>query len=491
MHSENYKKVLVMPGKIFDTNYVEHFKKDFVAHLQKEPVHPGPQNQARDIIEIAKSNSGKLSRLFDTFEPPIVDKASFMKGLEEAGSIGAYMRPILNELSSVLLTKDKMRLSDDVIQAIGIDNYANIVKGTVDSNGMVIPKKGEEEQFAQNEANAARLVLASILTNYSLRVMDYNLSEEDIICQKKCEELFQVSSRLKKSLPNELQEHLNKDIPSVPFDVKEADKIIQAANTALLQEDNNEDKVKLYKQCVALRTAGMDIVNKQSQDFVNQVIAPLDNMANNFSMDLLNEPAPKQSLKEVKEKVAALSKIVEAALEDLQSEAKKYRDENGIAEKDQIPQLDNPLKSVKWLRDKLAEANDIEELFTEAADDTKRDKIEKIYNNAVEKFKEAVNTEITPVKPPAPLMNIIFRIIRAIFTWSLTSRAEREDQKRFELESKLQEPEANLYKKVTEFKGQVEQLKNEGKAAQKEVGTPQQDLQNDDTQEQGTKLSSP
>ena len=55
-------------------------------------------------------------------------------------------------------------------------------------------------------------------------------------------------------------------------------------------------------------------------------------------------------------------------------------------------------------------------------------------------------------KPPAPLMNVVLRLFRSIFTlsFSLTTESEKADQRRFEQES-------NIIEDISALKGKLPQ----------------------------------
>ncbi|MBL7480178.1 hypothetical protein [Legionella bononiensis] len=434
--------------KNYDPAYTEAFKNNFIAHLKNTNFAPGTENQPRELIEQAKGNIAKLSRIFDQLPLPVLDDTSFRQAISEAGNIDAFMRPILNDITQVLLNPDKTRVQDNVIAAIGTKDYAEIVGGEVNADGKVVPKSGDEERFAQEEAEVARLMTASIIVSYSLRVSDYVLSDEAKAMQKQCDDLFQAGNRLKSTLASQQLEGLR--IDPVTFDPKAADMLIKTHESAIQSDTDSSALLNLYKQCESLRQAGKLEIDHQTQEFTSTIIAPLDIMATLFTMKTLEEPAPKPSLEEVKQKVAALEGLVDAAIKELKDAAAQYRQEHNIPNDTKVPALDNPIESAYRLKNKLEEISDVEEIFPDASDDTKRDKIEKIYNNAINQFSTDVQQDVLKAKPPAPLMSVVLRLLRSIFTlsFSLTTESEKADQRRFEQESKIIEDISALKSKL-------------------------------------------
>ncbi|KGP63490.1 hypothetical protein EP47_05765 [Legionella norrlandica] len=406
-----------------DEIFIQAFKNQFLSHLMADVQKDGPQNQAKKVVQDAISdNIGKLSRIFDAMVLPIENSETFFKNLAQAGSMENYMRPILNAITPILLTPDKSRLQSEVIDAIGKDNYAQLVGGLV-KDGLVIPKDGDEVGFAQKEAEVARLVVSSVLVNYSQSLEKYNLSPEEKLLREKSSDLLfanikqlkEVASNAGYAIPTKIEPTRFSNIDELN---KEADRLILLSKEALNDEDS--DLGGVLKQCMAFYENYKQYMDASLNDFGQKVTLPLQAMATKFTLQMLEEPKPKMSVKEISDRVEKLFSLADRLSAFLE---KKYPDSYAS---------DPVYNSLKTLKNRLQEARDIPELYQ--GDDLIREQMHNKYTDALNIFIEKVEADVIPSEPPPSKMNILLRILRAIFTlsFSLTTKEEREAQKRFE-----------------------------------------------------------
>jgi hypothetical protein len=59
---------------------------------------------------------------------PCISLEEYAQKREQLGSIDAYMKPIIDQIAMLLITKDQSKLNDGLIKAIGVANYCRLVK---------------------------------------------------------------------------------------------------------------------------------------------------------------------------------------------------------------------------------------------------------------------------------------------------------------------------------------------------------------------------
>ncbi|CAM2863173.1 hypothetical protein [Legionella worsleiensis] len=438
-----------MSSKNYDPAYTETFKRGFIAHLNNTRFAVETENQPRQLISQAKNNTAKLSRIFDQFEVPILNKITFEEAIRNAGSVEEFMRPALKDITQVLLNSDKTRLHDDVIAAIGTQDYADIVGGIVNAEGKVVPKSGDEASFIQKEAEVARLMTSAIIVNYSLRVADYALTPDEQSVNEQCNALLEAGNKLKQNVP--LEQRRNLTVKSVQFNSDAATALINKINSPEIENQKPSDLIELYRQCLELNDAGRKHVDEKAQHFSTQFMIPMNTLAADFTLNTLEKQAPKLSLEQIKQKAATLLQLVNTTNEEIRESVVHYRTARHIPLNQPVPELDNLTNSVRTLKQNLEELFEVEEAYPDANDDTIRDLIEKKYNNAVNLFASKLQQDVLKAKPPAPLMNAVLRLLRAIFTlsFSMTTASEKADLQRFKDETKIIEDIAALKKNHT------------------------------------------
>ncbi|CEG55762.1 hypothetical protein [Legionella fallonii] len=427
-----------------DKIFIDYFKEHFIEHLKKPPNPHGSQNQARKIVQDAVStNLGKLSRLFDTLVTPIVDRDVFIENLARAGNMDAYMRPILNDAAEILLNKNKTRLQDDVIKAIGLENYATLASGEIE-HGIVVAKKGEEAVFAEKEAEIARVVLDSITVNYAQSLEQYQQSPKEraaaVQVERLHEKILQLQTATKDFVPrNNATTSPKSHISFTNIDElnqQVADKIQRIA--AVLENKNSPPKELLtaLAEASACREEAQLFLDTNLQYFLDKVMAPLNTLATNFKIEILQDPKPQPSLAVTQEKIATFNALVEQAQQVIRERSEQHIKENSIDSP--LPHYLTSLRSrLGKLHDQLQSALYIPEAYPHLSADGMRDQMLNKYNAAVETFVEQVDVDLLKAEPPKPLMHIILRVLRAILIGSLTTAEEKADQERFTRESGL------------------------------------------------------
>lgn len=110
--------------------FVEYFKEHVVEHLKKEHDPHGEINQPGKIIQEAKQSVGTLSRIFDAFPFP-VPSYDYIKIInEQPNGLREYMQENLDEILPLLLNKERTALNQKIIEAIGEQNYQEILKNS-------------------------------------------------------------------------------------------------------------------------------------------------------------------------------------------------------------------------------------------------------------------------------------------------------------------------------------------------------------------------
>lgn len=457
-----------------DDIFLDYFRQNFLSHLRSAPRRDEEgrreENQVADLVEAAKIQGlGKLSRIFDAMTIPIVDKDTFITNLAKAeGNMEMYMRPIFKEVAIMLLSEDKSRLHDDVIQAIGLVNYAEIVKGQI-KEGKVIAREGDESAFKATEAEAARMVLSSIALSYSQSLLAYAHSSEEKECRDKLATLFDKN----KTLQNYLDQGVTKYAPAAEEsykhveDLADLNKKIDKVIKTLAEVNDNEDTAplviaQLSSNITALIRTGDDFLGHISQQYMSSVIGPLNTMATQFDIKMLDKSLDKPDLQEMIQKVEIFYRLVEKAEKDYNQFNIEHPD--SLSEGNQ----DNLLKLFTILKDQLQTAREAPELFTDKQ--AQADSVQKNYNKAITTFAENASAELLNIEPPKPVMHIFLRILRAIFIGSLTSKTEAADQSRFKEENTLKE---DLLKLKEQLKGNsTEEVEVENNDIEYRLQTP-------------------
>jgi hypothetical protein len=507
-----------------DNDFIQAFKTQFLDHLKIRPIEGSEprENEAWKVVNqaINQNSLGKLSRLFDALRLPSKDKKTLYEDIELVGGIENYMRPMLKELSSVVLNKDKTGLSQEVIDAIGRNNYENLIQG---NNGEPL----DPATRAAKEKEIATQVMASIITNYSQSILMKMFSPEQQTLNDALKELSnkmtELRTKIKEKNNNKDFDLLNLCVTSVPVtNEMEATERVRSATISVqnLDDKSLEELVREYRGYEAIKLGVDEYLNPINLEFMTKCMYPFENMAQNFQLQSLEQPlstekSPKtvgaefnemltpetrdEKVKPINNTVARLmiqingaseglvklyregednSQVIafEEQLQSLKSELEKpltadSTDEEvtsrilalnrakrsltegfallsdrvndwGITLKEQVGNAASELSSYRGSSANQAPIQAIDELNTALADLTIPDPkgplalFEKL-NAATTKFTNTVN-EWT-VEPPKPLMNLVLRVLRAIFTgkFSLTTEKEKAAETRFTQETEV------------------------------------------------------
>ncbi|MBA3536334.1 MAG: hypothetical protein H0T84_06980 [Tatlockia sp.] len=430
------KPELVKP----DITFLDAFQSNLIIYLNRE----------KEAVTDAKKNGGleQLSRIFDKLVLPISDHETFEEALDKAGSIMAYMRPTLNSAANQLLNENRTALNKDVIEAIGKVNYAALVSAEV-QDGEIKPKPENERDFAKKEAEVARIVLSSIVLNYSKSLHQYYLSNDfrlnnmindlkgvpkQVLVEDEKEEEIHTADLDEKI--SAIEEHINDGSLPIPEQVmvtnKKQEEEIKIADLADLSKKITaiEESIiagvlprqKLLENAEDLNCAANAYINVQNQKLNYDVFMPLQNMAKNFNFTMLDEPkGDLPTLAQVNEKIEIFYEMIEATPHELSRLSKQTSfDPRNIQ------------KALKTLKDKLDTAKEIDVEFRLASANTKRDFKINIYQDAAEHFVKNLNEEKLKVDTPKPIMNVLFRLVRFLFIGSMHTEKELTEKKRIE-----------------------------------------------------------
>lgn len=304
-----------------DELFIEEFQKQYIAHLSK-PYDPlNDENAAQHLlIQASPGDFGKISRIFDQLAGiPSVSREEFHARMAEAGSIEVYMRPIIDKVAELLLTPDKSKLKDEVIQAIGVGNYCRLVQGkniseqedrikivaNIDPDVSEVETIKAKKRFVQAERNLAASCLQSILACYSAAIYQNNvLSQEKTRGQlgeliKALKNKIQIvdESVGKGFFPNGWQhpEWVSDKITLSEFD-EEAIKLMRQGQSIL--EEDSPDKAALWKlltHCDALYDRGKELLHES-----NTELTRITDLLQNLGFRIAKNGGSIFDLKEVK-----------------------------------------------------------------------------------------------------------------------------------------------------------------------------------------------
>jgi GTPase SAR1 family protein len=365
-----------------DTIFLNAFKSSYLNHL-------------------ANADTKELSTIFNSLNLPINDKEKFEENRANAGSIMAYMRPTLNSVANLLLNKNKTALHDDVIKAIGKDKYTALVSGV---------KEGKD--FAQKEAEVAKIVLSSVILNYSRSLENYTLSAKDLL-----EQITKLKDRVKNS--EDIDDIQVTNLDELNTKIKD---MTSKIDNALSAEDAAQLPT-LLSEAEALKRAANTFYQPKNQELSQNVLLPLGKMVTQFNMTMLDEPkGALPSLAQVDKKIVIFLEMAKAAQVELQDKS-------------------NPssFEAVNILVEKLDKARFAYNEFPQASDNTKRDFMLNAYNDAAEHFVKNINEDVLKTNPPESIMNILFRLVRAIFIGSTHTPEELKAQKHIEQQTNIKD----------------------------------------------------
>jgi len=139
--------------------FVEYFTKNLIKFLTpgNADVTNG-ENQPRAMVKQAVGGYiGKLSRIFDSYPYPVPSYRELMKMNEKPNGLGIHMQENLEAVLPYLLNKERNGLNQDVINAIGQENYDAMLSHEQVDSGII-----------------ATQFLSAIYASYSQRIWDAN-----------------------------------------------------------------------------------------------------------------------------------------------------------------------------------------------------------------------------------------------------------------------------------------------------------------------------
>ncbi len=371
----------------------------------------------------------KLSGIFDNLDLPIRSRSLFEENFANAGSAMAYINPTLNDAADILLNENRNALNPDIIKAIGLNNYAELVSGLVNEDGLISPVSSTEKgvrEFQRKEAEVARVVLASVLNNYSQKLLTYKVTSDSLWSEIKA-----LKSQIKSSSDDDF---VDEEREEVKFESEAAlsskvDDMISLINKS--KTNNIENQKDVLNDALALHRSVNLYYEKQNMKLNHNVFTPMQYMASNFNLKMLDEPKGiSGTLQEVQDKVIIFQQMANSALKNLTH-----------------PQAREALEILIEKLDKATPRN-LQASLPFVSDDIKRDFIVNIYQDAAEHFANNIKEEVLKTDPPESVLNILYRIVRAIFIGSLTTDQEKEDKHRINLQITLKE-ELNTIKSGT------------------------------------------
>ncbi len=286
-----------------DTVFLDAFKDQFKDHIKKAYVPGGLENQAQDMINkaILEGSPGRLSRLFDALEIPIVSEHKLKKRLAKAGSLEAYILPIIQGAASLLLTDDLSKVKPEVIDAIGLNNYAKLTGGKIDNGRVVANNKTHVKQFRAQEKVIAQNILLAVIVDYNEILTDQINNRLKEITEKNSE-ILNVLSQMKQTMTSGT---FDEEAMLVDINTTIEKDVLNKTNEELIESANNAISV-IKNLDVATIAAGSNIAldglyqvmkaQKMLQEYKRNesialeqtIITPSKRVLEDFSLDQLN-----------------------------------------------------------------------------------------------------------------------------------------------------------------------------------------------------------
>jgi|GEM_PF-6483849 len=287
------------PANAYDTVFAEAFKAALITHLERRHVDgvPDGENAPWDMVaEAIKCNdTGKLSRIFDQLKLLCMDQEAFFANIDNSGGMTNFIRPLVEELSRTLFNEDRTEVRQEVIDAIGEDNYRAITHPDGDATPPAV--------VTQKKIEIVNTVASSVIVCYSQNIESYQVTPEQAALQNKAVELYAAMENLKSAIRQRNDgkdvELLGRDIASVLVShetaentFNEIDKAIAAcSNVAALENSTLEHLVSEHRRIEALRDGAEAYVNKSIVNFTSQCMSPLQTLAYNFSFERFQNAA--------------------------------------------------------------------------------------------------------------------------------------------------------------------------------------------------------
>lgn len=225
------------------SDYLEAFKAGFINHIEgKTDGESTLSNLPRKVLNRAleQKNLGMLSRIFDEFKVPVPPYEQIPK--DKAGLID-HIQNNLDELLPLILNKNKDGLSQEVINAIGSEEYNDLLN---------IPSTKDNTQ-----REIASQFIASIITSYGQRMIDQYPDKQHEVFGVLTPMLADMADQVGLSgIPQEMRDAAQN---SVVVDVNQ-----QEAEMNLLLENINE----LNKLVEEVKKSGIQIDARQIESAI-------------------------------------------------------------------------------------------------------------------------------------------------------------------------------------------------------------------------------
>ncbi|CZH10896.1 TPA: hypothetical protein ACG3NF_000767 [Legionella pneumophila] len=159
---QNKKQQTNSPSDEKRDSFIEFFNTHLFEHLKKEHDPNGNANQPSKIIKDAQSSIGALSRIFDEYDCPTPNYEEINTIYQKPNGLREHIQENLKGILPVLLNEDRTALHPTVIDAIGPDNYKEILKNA----------QGDEQAIAEQFVQA-------VISGYGQRILQ-NTDDNDL-----------------------------------------------------------------------------------------------------------------------------------------------------------------------------------------------------------------------------------------------------------------------------------------------------------------------
>lgn len=448
-----------MPNSTTDKAFVAAFCKEFIAYLSKtvDPQHPFEHDVGhvdKTLKGVDTYGIGYVSRIFDGIKSlPILTQSEFTSLASEHGGVDVLMQNILDEVSTFMLNADKSGLHDDVIKALGTDVYQNLLN-----------------QPDATPKNIAKYFLAAVLSLYkqtlqanaAFAAKNFLYQSSITILEKASQQLNQVIAK------NELKVSSSSPNQKSDLVLGSPEQMETAVHHLLIEVENivSKDNVdpaqieKAYHDFNNIRCVIQDYFNQLTSTFNKDIGVPMQEayeqcVATGFAISSgakkvsnVAELSVDEQIELINTKVNALSGMLDRMradealtpkeLEILKANTSEYFE---CAEK--VVALYQSYKDGEIMSSAEDTATRMQDSFNRGV----RDLVSKIEPNAFQ------------VQPSKPLMNVFFRILRALFIWRMVSESEQADIERAMNESVMvKELHAPLTNKSFLIEDKIEEI---------------------------------
>lgn len=208
------------------SSYLEEFKAGFLNHIAGSiESRSDLSNLPRNVLNRAKEQRslGALSRIFDEFKYSVPPYEEIPK--DKAGLM-THIQSNLDELLPLLLNKNKDGLSEEVINAIGQEEYKALT--------MIASASGDTKR------EIAKQFIASIITSYGQRMIDqYPNDKQHEVFNSIAPRLQDIANKVDLSgIPQEIREEAQNRVEPVNQQQAEMNLLLEKLNefSKLIQE---------------------------------------------------------------------------------------------------------------------------------------------------------------------------------------------------------------------------------------------------------------